>query len=137
MNSFESSGADRKQTLKTSISFSSELFEMHSRDGGHFGRDLALWLVERSQGSVFAFGVPEQNDIGWTIPVTATGETFLLGIDDSSLGDSEAEWAITVQKKQRWKIFGQANSAMRAELCDLIQNILREEPRIGEIRWSS
>lgn len=135
MMNFESSGADRKHSMKSSISFSSDLFA-DAVDGGHAGGDIAKLLVSRAIDDEFQFGEPVLSDAGWTIPVTSGNETFVVGIDDSAIGNKEAEWAITVEKTRKWKIFGEQDSDKRARLCDLIQNILREEPHIGEVRWS-
>ena len=140
--SFETTGvAPRKQSMKQSISFSTSLFETTAdvdQKGGRLGADLAHWLVTKSSGSEFEFGEPSDAGGVWVVPVTAGSEIFEIGfsMDDAFTGKDEAEWAITVEKKRKWKLFGQQNSQMRAELCDLIQNILRIEPQISEVRWS-
>lgn len=136
---YESAGShQRKRAMKKSISFATDLFETIRSAGQdkHVGEDLANWLVGNARDSEFRFGQPEKTDRGWTIPVTADDESFVVGIDDHSVGDKEAEWAITVEKSRKWKMFGQQDSAMRAELCDLIHNMLRSEPQISEVRWS-
>lgn len=99
---------------------------------------MANWLVTKSNDSEFEFGEPSNASGNWVVPVCSGTETFEVGIsiDDAFIGRDEAEWAITVEKKRKWKMFGQQNSQMRKELCDLIQNILRIEPQISEVRWS-
>lgn len=128
--------------MKSQISFTTDLFESkegkpHSIDGGRLGEDLARWLVERAKGSEFAFGQPFQEDTGWTVPVDAEGEKFVVrfAIQDESIGDTQADWLITVEKVRRWKLFGSGDSAIRSRLCDLIQNILRDGAHIREVRW--
>ncbi len=136
---FESAGSHkRKRAMKKSISFATDIFETIRNAGEekHVGEDLAQWLVGKSQSSEFKFGQPEKSEAGWTIPVTAGDESFSVGIDDHAVGDKEASWAVTVEKTRKWKMFGQQDSAMRAELCDLIHNMLRTEPQISEVRWS-
>lgn len=127
--------------MKSQISFTTDIFESAdnaSGDAGRdFGEDLARWFVEASSGGEFTFGTPTREDWGWTVPAEAKGEKFTIGfgIMKESVGDGQADWLITVEKTRSW-MFGSKDSDMRGELCDLIQNVLRDKPHIREIRWT-
>ena len=54
---------------------------------------------------------------------------------DKSIGLEQADWLITVEKERGW-MFGSKDSPLRSDLCDLIQNVLRDKPHIREIRWT-
>src|SRR5688572_13013337 len=129
--------------MKSQISFTTDIFETrqtqpHFNNPRNFGEDVAAWLVEISRSSAFKFGEPFQTDEGWTVPVDAGGEHFEIGIGimDASIGDEQANWLITVEKTRKWKYVGSKDSALRGELCDHIQNVLRDKPHIREIRWT-
>ena len=130
--------------MKSQISFTTDLFETrevkpHFINDRCFGEDLARWFVEAASGGEFRFGEPFQEDWGWAVFAEANGEKFVVGfgIMDESIGDEQADWLITIEKLRRWKVFGSKDSPMRAELCDLIQNVLRDKPHIREIRWTN
>ena len=110
----------------------------HFTNPRNFGEDLAAWLVEASRQSGFKLGAPFQTEEGWTVPAEAGGEHFEIGVGimDASIGDAQANWLITIEKTRKWKIFSSKDSALRSELCDHIQNILRDKPHIREIRWT-
>ena len=129
--------------MKSQISFTTDIFESkevrpHFINDRCFGEDLAQWLVEAASGGEFTFSKPFQEDWGWAAFAQSKGEKFIVGfgIMDASIGESQADWLITVEKERRWKIFGSKDSHMRTELCDLIQNVLRDKPHIREIRWT-
>ncbi len=129
--------------MKSQISFTTDIFETrqiqpHFVNPRNFGEDLAAWLVEASRTSRFRLGSPFQTEEGWTVPAEAGGEQFEIGVGimDASIGDAQANWLITIEKKRKWKIFSSKDSALRSELCDHIQNILRDKPHIREIRWT-
>lgn len=128
--------------MKKNITFITDLFESkevkaHFVNDRCFGEDLAHWLVEKSKGSEFVFGEPFQEDWGWAVFAEANSEKFVIGfgIMDESIGEVNADWTITVDKMRKWMLFGSNDSPLRARLCDLIQNILRNEPEIREVRW--
>jgi hypothetical protein len=130
--------------MKSQISFTTDIFESrdvkpHFINPRCFGEDLARWFVEAASGGEFTFGVPTQEDWGWTVSADAKGEKFVVGfgIMDASIGDAQADWLITVEKLRKWTVFGSKDSVMRSELCDLIQNVLRDKPHIREIRWTN
>ncbi|HVF46012.1 MAG TPA: hypothetical protein VNA17_00450 [Pyrinomonadaceae bacterium] len=129
--------------MKSQISFTTDIFESqtpkpHFISPRNFGEDLAEWLVEASRASAFKLGSPFQTEEGWTVPAQAGGESFEIGVGimDESIGDAQANWLITVEKKRKWKVFSSRDSELRSELCDHIQNILRDKPHIREIRWT-
>jgi len=130
--------------MKSQISFTTDIFESRQdkpnlKNEHRLGEDLALWLIEASRGGDFVFGEPFQGDWGWAVSAESGGEEFLLGfgIMNESIGEDQADWLITVEKKAvKWKMFGSKDSALRRELCDLIQNVLRDKPHIREIRWT-
>ncbi len=129
--------------MKNQISFITGLFDSdetnpQAKNDGHLGEDLAKWLVEKSKGSEFQFGVPFQQDWGWTDVAEANGEKFILrfGILDGSVGADYADWRITIEKERKWKFLGAKDSPSRGRLCDLIHNILRDEGQIREVHWS-
>lgn len=122
--------------MKSQISFTTDIFE--SKNAKPFGKDLATWLVDVCAGHEFSFGEPFKDDWGWTVLAEANGEKFVVGcaIMDRSIGEEQADWLITVGKERRWKMFGSKDSPLRSNLCDLIQNVLRDKPHIREIRWT-
>ncbi len=129
--------------MKSQISFTTDIFESkdvkpHFINDRCFGEDLATWFVEAARGGEFIFSDPFQEDWGWAVFAETADEKFVVGfgIMDESIGEDQADWLITVEKERRWKIFGSADSHMRTELCDLIQNVLRDKPHIREIRWT-
>ena len=128
--------------MKSQITFITDIFESsevkpHSTNDRCFGEDVAEWLVEKTKGGEFTFGEPFQEDSGWAIPVEAGGEKFVVKIRimEESIGEDQADWLISVEKVRKWKIFSSKDSPMRCELCDLIQNVLRDAAHIREIRW--
>ena len=129
--------------MKSQISFTTDIFESKRVEGQFindrcFGEDLAHWLVEAAGGREFVFGEPFQDEWGWTIVAQSAGEKFTVGfgIMDESIGEDQADWLITVEKVRKWKLFGSKDSPLRTNLCDLIQNVLRDKPHIREIRWT-
>lgn len=129
--------------MKSQIAFTTDIFaskelEPHTSNDRRLGEDLAKWLVEAASGGEFKFGEPFQDDWGWTVMAEAKDERFIVdcAIMDKSIGENQADWLITVEKMRKWKIFGSKDSPMRTELCDLIQNVLRDKPHIREIRWT-
>lgn len=129
--------------MKNQISFTTDIFESSQRapnflNDRNFGEDLARWLVDVCREGEFKFGEPFQDDNGWFVPADARGEHFVVGVGimDESIGASQADWLITVEKQRKWKFFGSNDSQLRTELCDLIQNVLRDKPHIREIRWT-
>lgn len=128
--------------MKKNISFITDLFESkevkpHFINNRCFGEDLAQWLIDKSMTSEFQFGEPFQEDWGWAVLAEANGEKFIVGfgIMDDSIGEDHADWIITVEKMRKWVVFGSKDSPLRARLCDLIQNVLRNEAQIREVRW--
>ncbi len=121
--------------MKSQISFTTDIFE--SKDTKPFGKDLAEWLIDACAGHEFTFGEPFEDGWGWTVLADAGGEKFVVGcaIMDKSIGDDQADWLITVEKERKW-MFGSKDSPLRSNLCDLIQNVLRDKPHIREIRWT-
>jgi hypothetical protein len=129
--------------MKNQISFTTDIFETKQvgprSTGEHcFGEDLARWFVESARGGAFSFDDPIREDWGWAVLTDAKGEKFVLRFEimDRSIGQTQADWLITVEKVRKWKFFGSGDSAMRAELCDLVQNVLRDKAHIREIRWT-
>ena len=129
--------------MKSQISFTTDIFETKqtepgSVEGRSFGEDLARWLAEAAAGGEFEFGEPFQAKWGWASEVLAGKEKFLVGFGlmNDSIGDDQADWLITIEKVSKWRLLGSRDSVMRGELCDLIQNVLRDKPHIREIRWT-
>jgi hypothetical protein len=129
--------------MKSQISFTTDLFESkqvqpHFINDRCFGEDLAQWFVEAASGGAFSFSEPFQEDWGWTVLAEANGEKFVVGfgIMDESIGDDQADWLITIEKTRRWMFFGSKDSRLRGELCDLVQNVLRDKAHIREVRWT-
>ncbi len=129
--------------MKKQISFTTDIFETKRTNPDkaaeyHFGEDLAKWFAEAAAGGEFDFGTPYQADWGWAVEATAGDEKFLIKCEimNESIDDDQADWIIAVEKVTKWKLFGSKDSQMRSELCDLIQNVLREKPHIREIRWT-
>ena len=123
------------------ISFATDRFESQAPyprfiSPRNFGEDLAKWAVNASRDSGFKLGSPFQTEAGWSVPAQAGGESFEIGggIMDASVGDAQANWLITVEKKRKWKVFSPRDSALRSELCDHIQDIFRDKAHISEIR---
>jgi hypothetical protein len=128
--------------MKNQIAFTTDIFETRERKANflsdrNFGEDLARWLVEISSGGDFKFGEPFQEAEGWFVPVSAGGESFIIGVGvmDASIGDEQADWLLTIEKKRKWGM-GSKDSTLRSELCDHIQNVLRDKAHIREIRWT-
>lgn len=129
--------------MKNQISFTTDLFESkrvaaHSAGDRCFGEDLAKWFVEAASGEPFIFGKPYKEDWGWAVLAHANGERFVVRFEimDQSIGDKQADWLITIEKLRRWKYFGPKDSHLRSELCDLVQNVLRDTAHIREVRWT-
>ena len=127
--------------MKNQISFTTDLFETKGSPAmgdRELGEDLARWLVQAASGGDFTFEKPHQAEWGWAIDAHSGGEDFLVscGIMNESVGDAQADWLITVEMPRRWKFLGAKDSRLRGELCDLIQNVLRDRPHIREIRWT-
>jgi hypothetical protein len=127
--------------MKSQISFTTDLFVTErppESSDRQLGEDLATWLAKAASGGEFVFGTPYQVEWGWAVDVQSGSEKFIVGcgIMNESFGDAQADWLITVERLRRWKFLGAKDSRLRSELCDLIQNVLREKPHIREIRWT-
>jgi hypothetical protein len=130
--------------VKNQISFTTDVFESKQVEGQsgndrHFGEDLARWFVQAASGGAFTFSEPFQEDWGWAVSAGAKGEKFLVKFEimDGSIGDDQADWLMTVEKLRKWKYFSSKDSSLRSELCDLVQNVLRDKAHIREIRWTN
>ena len=125
--------------MKAHISFTTGLFDSGERgaNASRLGEDLAHWFIERSAGSEFVFSEPTADGRGWIENVKAEGEKFRLGfgILPGTVGADYADWRITIDKVNRWKMFGSSDSELRGRLCDLVHNILRDEGEIREVHW--
>jgi hypothetical protein len=127
--------------MKRQISFTTDLFATErppDSSGLQLGEDLATWLAKAASGGEFTFGTPYQVEWGWAVDVRSGSEKFIVGcgIMNESFDDAQADWLITVELVRRWKFLGVKDSEHRSELCDLIQNVLRDKPHIREIRWT-
>jgi hypothetical protein len=129
--------------MKDQISFTTDLFESkqvrpHFKNERCFGEDLARWFVGAAGGGAFSFGEPFQEEWGWAVLAESGGEKFAVKFEimDTSIGDNQADWLITVEKLRKWKYFSSKDSNLRGELCDLVQNVLRDRAHIREIRWT-
>ena len=128
--------------MKDQITFMTGLFKTTGSvaliEADHpFGEDLAKWMAGKSKGTEFTFGTPTRSATGWTEPVTADGEKFILsfGLADSSVGSDYAEWLITIDKPASWRSLSVNGSSSRSRLCDHIHNVLRDERQIRELQW--
>lgn len=125
--------------MKAHISFTTGLFDSGERGSsvGRLGEDLARWFIGKSAGGEFAFAEPTADGRGWTEIVKAEGESFKLGfgILPGTVGADYADWRITIDKVNRWKMFGSSDSELRGRLCDLVHNVLRDEGEIREVHW--
>ena len=130
--------------MKNQISFTTDVFESKQLEGQsgndrHFGEDLARWFARTASGGAFTFSEPFQEDWGWAVSAEAKGEEFFVKFEimDGSIGDDQADWLMTVEKLRKWKYFSSKDSSLRSELCDLVQNVLRDKAHIREIRWTN
>ncbi|MEP6946533.1 MAG: hypothetical protein ABJA02_11500 [Acidobacteriota bacterium] len=127
--------------MKNHISFTTGLFDSGIVNSGsktdELGQDLARWLIARSSGDEFTFAEPMRTGHGWTDTVSADGEEFRLGFGllQGSAGADYADWRITIEKVNKWKLFGSKDSKLRDRLCDLVHNVLRDEGQIREVHW--
>lgn len=101
------------------------------------GEDIALWFINKSKGGEFTFGVPVQDQTGWSETARADGEEFKLGFEiaHATVGSDYAEWRITIGKGGVLGIFGSKDSGVRGRLCDHVHNILRDERFVREVQW--
>lgn len=102
------------------------------------GEDIALWFINKSKGGEFTFGVPVQDQTGWSEVARAEGEEFKLGfeITHATVGSDYAEWRITIDKVRTLGVFGSKDSAARSRLCDHVHNVLRDEYQVREVQWA-
>jgi hypothetical protein len=106
-----------------------------------FGEDLAAWLriklIERNVET----REPYQEDWGWELPTTQGGNSYYLCMsgnsDESSTNKDEGEWGIIVEKKRSigQRLRGLGKIAAEDEMVRTIEEILRAEPSIREVRW--
>ena len=127
--------------MKDRITFMTGLFDTAAsvppiENDHHFGEDLAKWMAAKSKGSEFVFGTPVRNSTGWSDPVMADGESFVLGFGlvDGSVGSDYAEWHITIDKPRLWR-GASGGTSPRSRLCDHIHNVLRDERQVREVQW--
>ncbi|MGB7203182.1 MAG: hypothetical protein WBD16_13100 [Pyrinomonadaceae bacterium] len=128
--------------MKTQISFMTGLFKSGVRQQATasdrlLGEDIALWFINKSKGGEFTFGVPVQDQAGWSEMARADGEEFKLGFEiaHATVGSDYAEWHITIGKGGVLGIFGSKDSTVRGRLCDHIHNVLRDERQVREVQW--
>jgi hypothetical protein len=129
--------------MKTQISFMTGLFEsgvpkQAVASDRLLGEDIALWFINKSKGGEFEFGIPVQDQAGWSETARASGEEFKLGFEiaHATVGSDYAEWHITIGKVGSFGFFGSRDSAVRSRLCDHIHNVLRDEYQVREVQWT-
>lgn len=104
-----------------------------------FGEDFAVWLIDRTRRLALTPSEPVQEDWGWSVVLPFKGGKYTLsiGIMDESIGKVPSEWRVGVMFEtplnglRYW--FRPAPRAELAELARLIEDILRGEPRIGQV----
>ena len=83
---------------------------------------------------------PYQEDWGWELPAIQENDSYYLCMsgnsDDSSTNKDEGEWRIIVERKRSigQRLIGTGKMAASDKLLQTIEEILRAEPTIREVR---
>jgi hypothetical protein len=104
-----------------------------------FGEDFSQWLQAELTTRGHTVSKRVQEDFGWVLLVTYHRHIFTLaiGIMDESIGSTRAEWRIDVSFEKplngirAW--FRKPPAADLDELADIVESILRSEPRIQNL----
>ena len=130
--------------IERSFSLKTDLFES-TTPGAHFinercfGEDFAAWLCDRLKGRGLTPSLPIQEDWGWAVLVPFEGHKFTLsiGIMDEAIGKIPSEWRVglafekPLNGPRSW--FRSAPSAELIQLASMVEEILRNEPRIQQV----
>jgi hypothetical protein len=120
--------------MKQCVRFKSD-FKTESNKGELPGRDLAEFLSDRLNKRHFEAGPIEDEEIWFTVKVVSSSKEFLLMVNQSSL--DEEYWEISCQSKTGTlaKLFGKSEEAELQNLTDAIDEILRSEKTVRDIKW--
>ena len=103
-----------------------------------FGEDLVSWLLRGLQVTPFSLGESIQEDYGWGFWVERD-YWVAVGVMDDSVGVEDPQWVVAVDYDAGlnvWKrLFGKADSSLQLKICEAINLVLRDEPKVTEISW--
>ena len=129
--------------MRNTVNFRSSLFENkepkpHFINPCCFGEDLVSWLLRGLQGTSLSLGDSVQEDYGWGFWVE--GDYWVaVGVMDDSIGVENPQWVVAVDYDAGlnvWKrLFGKADSPLQLKICEAINSVLRDEPKVTEISW--
>jgi len=105
-----------------------------------FGDDCAAWLIAKLQalGKLQVDGEPIQEDWGWCFGVTVGQRSFLVGVGLYEDDDVPNRWLVFIDSQLdslKRKLFGQTDQAEHLRVCEAIDQVLKGELSVSEIRW--
>lgn len=105
-----------------------------------FGEDLAAWLRGKLMEKDVETRQPYQEDWGWELPGRIGSDSYYLCMsgnsDELDANKDEGEWRIIVEKKRSigHRLTGKGKIAADDKMLSTIEEILRAEPSIREVR---
>lgn len=117
--------------------FETELFRSQLDDAELdrvvLGSDCADWFKSRLVGTVAA-SEPVQEDFGWVLPVTLSGQSLWLMVQKWHTTDHG--WHVWIEPRGLLARIQRARAAAGAtELRSALDRLAASEPRMGGIRW--
>jgi hypothetical protein len=137
--------------MKTVVIFQSELFDHgdpYKREWVSFpplGKDCAQFLLDKyvGKGATVQDEQPEPEDEGWSFDVALSRHSSTLlvhGISLGEIGTKQDYWVVRIDMRRGCliAIFGKRTYPDEVQpICTLLDDILREDDRMTNVRWLS
>ena len=123
------------------ISFTSSAFDTTNERPNPInpiaGQGVLAWIRSQLPAKTYEATEPETEDWGWYMIVAAGTSSYLVGASGRpDKPDAEVEWVVQIHAERNLidKLLGRRRLSPDDQLLSLIENLLRKDPRIKNIR---